>query len=191
MQYEILYVLGDVLGLSLKADELGVGHMAARATLGYIVLLAIVRLGDRRLLDNTIAFDIVLGILIGSVASRAITGNAPYFPALAACAVLVALHGVFAWTSFRSKFIAVLVKGRPTLLLRDGTPDRDALRKTQVAEHDLSEAFRMNGTESPDRVALAHLERNGKISVVEKSPEPRVVDVAVAQGVQTVRIHLG
>jgi uncharacterized membrane protein YcaP (DUF421 family) len=191
MASEILYTLGDLLGLSLEASELGIGHMAARAILGYVVLLAIVRLGDRRLLDSTTAFDIVLGILIGSIASRGITGNAPYFPALGACAVLVALHGLFAWTSFRSKFVALLVKGRPTLLLRDGTPDRDALRKTQVTDHDLSEAFRMNGTDSADKVALAHIERNGKISVVEKRPEPRVVDVAVAQGVQTVRIHLG
>jgi uncharacterized membrane protein YcaP (DUF421 family) len=190
MAPEIFYELGDVLGLSLKSDDLGISHMAARAIFGYIILLTIARLGHRRLLDHTSTFDIILGILLGSIASRAITGNAPYYPALAACAVLVAMHAVFAWIGFRSNFFSFLVKGKATVLLRDGKPDREAMRRTHVADDDLVEALRMEGTDQTDKVAAAHLERNGKITVIEKPAEPRVLDVAVAQGVQTVRIQL-
>jgi hypothetical protein len=38
------------------------------------------------------AFDMMLGIMVGSIVSRAITGNAPLVPALAATATLIALH---------------------------------------------------------------------------------------------------
>jgi len=40
-------------------------------------------------------------------------------------------------------------------------------------------------------VAEARLERNGDISVVRAERPPRVVEVRVADGVQTVRIELG
>jgi uncharacterized membrane protein YcaP (DUF421 family) len=40
------------------------------------------------------AFDMMLGIMVGSIVSRAITGNAPLVPTLAATATLIALHSV-------------------------------------------------------------------------------------------------
>jgi len=39
-------------------------------------------------------------------------------------------------------------------------------------------------------VAEARLERNGDISIIKSGREPKVVSVAVADGVQTVRIEL-
>jgi len=36
-----------------------------------------------------------------------------------------------------------------------------------------------------------HIKRNGEISVLEKKAEPRVLEVAVESGVQTIRIALG
>jgi len=39
-------------------------------------------------------------------------------------------------------------------------------------------------------VKLAYLERNGGISVIPRKPEPRVLEVAVEEGVQTVRIEV-
>ena len=40
------------------------------------------------------AFDMMLGIMLGSIVSRAITSNAPLVPGLAATATLIALHSV-------------------------------------------------------------------------------------------------
>src|SRR5581483_3081003 len=56
----VFYVIGDALGLSLQSHELGVGQMALRAVFVYVVLVAIARLGHKRLLDRTSAFDIIL-----------------------------------------------------------------------------------------------------------------------------------
>jgi uncharacterized membrane protein YcaP (DUF421 family) len=99
--------------------------------------------------------------------SRAITGNAPSFPALAAGLVLVLLHWLFAAIAFRSHGFGTLVKGRERLLVRDGEVLWDEMRKSHVTAHDLGEALRQGG-KKPDvsRIREAHLERNGDISLV-------------------------
>ena len=181
----------DWMGLGLEARDLNIGHMATRAILAYVLLVGIARLGHQRLLDRTSAFDIILGILLGSIASRAITGNAPFFPAIGSCAVLVALHATFAAVSFRSKSFSFLVKGRAKLLIRDATPDRRQLRLSHVAEHDVDEALRLHGITDREEVKLLMLERNGKLSVVRKDKQPKVVQISIADGVQTVRLEMG
>ena len=41
-----------VMGLSLKSEQLGFGHMAARAAMMYIALIVLVRLGKKRFLGG-------------------------------------------------------------------------------------------------------------------------------------------
>ena len=72
-----------------------------------------------------------------------------------------------------------------------GHVDRTALRRVHMTEGDLAEALRGQGLVSLERVAEARLERNGKVSVVQAEPQDRVLEVQVAEGVQTIRIQLG
>jgi hypothetical protein len=53
------------------------------------------------------------------------------------------------------------------------------------------QACRRRGLTRPEQVAEARLERNGDISVIRTERPPRVAEVRVADGVQTVRIELG
>jgi uncharacterized membrane protein YcaP (DUF421 family) len=182
--------LDDLLGLTLEASELGALQMALRALLVYIIVLAITRAGHKRFLGKGTAFDVILGILLGSVASRAITGNAPFLPALVACAVLVWLHAAFAWSAFRIPLFSKLIEGKAVPLVVDGKTVPAALRATDVTEEDLDESLRMKGMQALAAVELAQLERSGQISVVKKTAEPNVVEITVAEGVQTVRVKL-
>src|SRR5205085_7383124 len=86
-----------VLGLSLKSEQLNYGHMAARASLMYLLLLAIVRGAKKRFLGRATAFDVILVILIGSTAARAMTGGAPFFPTTLAIVVMVFIHWTFSF----------------------------------------------------------------------------------------------
>ena len=45
--------------------------MAARALLMYLLLVVIVRSAKKRFLSNATAFDFILTVMIGAVASRA------------------------------------------------------------------------------------------------------------------------
>ncbi len=65
------------------------------------------------------------------------------------------------------------------------------MRQAGLSEHDLKQALRMqNNHTDPANIRLACLERSGQISVIPFKGEPRILDVSVADGVQTVRIEL-
>lgn len=183
--------LSAVLGLG--DDALSWRHMAVRAVVVYVAALAMVRLGDKRFLGKSTAFDVILGVILGSVVSRAITGQSPFVPTLVAAAVLVALHWLLAWVAFRSDRFGTLVKGTPRTLVQDGEIRWDAMRRSHVTEDDLLGALRAaGGVADVARVKVARLERDGVVSVVERdAPTPRVVEIEVADGVQRVRIELG
>jgi hypothetical protein len=65
------------------------------------------------------------------------------------------------------------------------------MARSTVTRRDLAEAQRLDGSEpDPSTIKTAHLERNGDISLVPLDGKPKVVEVAVEKGVQTVRIEL-
>lgn len=168
-------------------------EMSLRAVGIYLAGWALLRIGGNRFLGRETAFDIVLGFVLGSTLSRAINGSAPLLLTLAASAVLIALHHLLAWASWRSHGLGVFFKGKAQTLIRDGRIVREVARKHRVSEGDLEEALRLNGSvDDPSQVKEARFERNGDISVLKKEKgEPRVVEVRVQEGVQTVRIEIG
>src|SRR5437016_4437702 len=139
------------LGLGLEARELGVGQMSLRAFIVFTAAIAIVRLGDERFMGKSTALDVMLGIVFGSVVSRAITGNAPFFPTLAASVVLVAMHWTISAIAFRSHRFGRIVKGLTHELVKDGEIDWPEMRRTHISENDLKEALRQHG--HPDDLA--------------------------------------
>jgi uncharacterized membrane protein YcaP (DUF421 family) len=163
---------------------------AIRAVAVYLLALAAVRLGSKRFLSQASAFDVIVAIMLGSIMSRAVSGS-PFWPTVASGAVLIVAHGLLAALAYRVSWLGPLVKGRPSLLVRDGRVDREAMRQSGVSEHDLEQAIRLQAGETDvSRVRQARLERDGSISVVTASRKPVVLDVQVEGGVQTVRIRL-
>ena len=161
--------IDTALGLHEPAHSLSTGQMALRAVVVYGALLLVVRLGHKRFAGRTTAFDMVLAIVLGSVASRAVSGTAPFVPTLVACAVLVALHWLVAAASFHSHRFGLLVKGKPSELVRDGRAIEAQMRRSAISIHDLDEALREAGVADVAKVASARLERGGHISVVKRA----------------------
>lgn len=149
--------------------DLTIWQMSLRALVVYPFLLALVRLGDKRFLGEISAFDFVLAIVIGSVTSRAISGNAAFWPSLAASILLVGLHRAIGLLAFRYDTLAGWVKGRSRVLVRDGQMDLEQMHQAAIGEHDIMGALRRRGDGIDlEEVALVCLERNGQISVVGK-----------------------
>lgn len=181
---------GSLLGLGLDSKELGIVQMGARAAIVYVITVLLVRLGKRRFMGRATAFDVILGIMLGSIVSRAVTGNAPFLPALVATAVLLAMHWVFSGIAMRWPSFGWLIKGRSVRVVRDGSQDTTVLRRSHMTEHDLWEDLRSKGISNLGQVADARLERSGQLSVIKADRPPRIVTVDVAEGVQSIRIEL-
>jgi uncharacterized membrane protein YcaP (DUF421 family) len=178
--------LSHVLGLDLNPNELSIAQILLRSALVLIVALMMIKLAGRRFLARRNAFDVLLAFILGSMLSRAINGSAPFFGTMAAGFFLAGLHRLLSLGACKFHWLGLLLKGRAERLITDGRPDQKVMSRHQISPHDLEEDLRLAAAlDDPKQVRLAHVERNGEVSVQRK---PQVAEIAVAEGVQTVRV---
>ena len=156
-----------LLGLSENAEGLTLAQVALRAFLVYGALIGFVRLGKKRFLSQATAFDAILIILIGSIASRGVSGTAPFFSSVLVAGWLIAIHSAFSFISCRSDRFSHLIKGSPTVLIKNGHVDHHALRNAHMSNGDLDEDLRKNGLRDTSKIAEGRLERDGTVSVIQ------------------------
>lgn len=146
-------------------------QMCLRAMIILVLGLAIVRIAGKRMFGEWGAIDIVIMILIGSNLSRALTGTAPFVPTIVATTLLVTLHLVLTHAIVRFPRLGPWLKGRPRQLMRGGSWDPKAVRRSGLGEHDLQEALRAKGLGSAEKAEEAWLERDGSISVIKRTDQ--------------------
>lgn len=171
--FDTLYSFIDrLLGLRVDGSDLELRHMVWRTAIVFALAVTIARLGARRFLGHNAGFDIVVLVMLGSVLSRGINGEAAFLPTLGASVLLVALHHMLSAMAFNWHWFSQLVKGRPHVLVRKGELVREELARCKITQDDLDENLRLHG--NADRiadVAEARLERNGAVSVVKARRE--------------------
>jgi uncharacterized membrane protein YcaP (DUF421 family) len=191
MLQEVWISLGEWIGIG--SDDLTVWQMGLRALIIYMIAILLVKLGDKRFMGKNTAFDMILAIILGSVLSRAVTGNAPFFPTIGAGILLVGLHWLFAVIAYHSEWFGRLTKGSARVLVKDGEIQWENMRKSHISKKDLEMALYSQGdVTDPAEVKIARFERSGEISVIPRAREQklRVVEINVREGVQTVRLEL-
>lgn len=155
--------------LELGESRLGYTAMSLRALIVFVLILAFIRCGARRFLSKLSAIDMLVSIMIGSIGSRAITGNSAFGPSLLSIAVLIALHWIFSFISFHTSDVSPWLKGEACRLVKDGELVPDAMSSTKITKRDLLEAARSRGVGGGlEDVQDAWLERDGSISIVTK-----------------------
>jgi uncharacterized membrane protein YcaP (DUF421 family) len=191
MSSGVWQILVDAFGIGKEPLDLSAGQVALRTVAVYSFGLVAVRLADRRVLGKNTAFDVVVGVVLGSVLSRAINGTGAILATMGGVAVLLGMHWLLAFVSSKSKRLSVLLKGKPQPLVRDGEILWDEMRRNHISEGDLEEMIRLHGgLLRPEEVGTACLERNGEISAIPRRREPRILEVSAREGVQTIRIEI-
>jgi uncharacterized membrane protein YcaP (DUF421 family) len=179
-----------LFGGDIPHDPLRLHQIAMRGIAVYVLGLAVVRIGKSRLISRASALDVILGFILGSLLSRGITGHAAISGTFVATAVLVAMHSLFTAIGFHWHALGSMIKGHVRPVIDDGRPIEANLRRSHISEEDLLGELRLQGVESCSQVERAFKERNGEVSVIKKRGGLRAVDVAVAAGVQIVRIEI-
>lgn len=141
--------------------------MATRGILIFFFAILLIKVGGKRIFGKQTTIDIIIGITMGAILAKAITGNAQFIPALITCAVMALLHRLLAIISFYSPFAGKLIKGEPNLLIKNGVMRPAEMKRTNISENDLLEALHVEGIDDIKKVKLAYLERSGKISVMD------------------------
>lgn len=177
--------------LYAEGADLNPWQMSLRAVIIYMTTLIIVRLGNKRLFGKNTAMDIVLGVILGSVMSRAINGGVAMLPTLCAGGALVVLHYLSARIAVAAEWFGPLLKGHPRQLVKEGKVQEVAMRRSVIGYRDLEEAARSEGkVRGIGEIEEAWLERSGNISVITPKREPRVIEIAVKDGVQAIRLEV-
>ncbi len=178
--------------LGIGAQSINWYQAALRTIIIYIATLVMVKIGRRRFIGKSTAFDFIVGIILGSLVTNAITSaSVPFVGTLAAGFVLVGLHWLFAIITFKSDRLDAFLKGNSSKIVDNGEILWDAMKKSDLTQEDLIEQLRTAGqTEDLASVQKAYFERSGDISVIPYRSQPRVLEVKVEKGVQIVRVIL-
>jgi len=188
---DIFEMISSLFGFGLDSDELNPGQILARSLAIYIVTLIFVKLGSRRLFGKASLFDAIVAIMLGSIMSRGAIGASPLLQTITAAGALIATHWILASIALRFSKFGPLIKGDPVLLIKDGEIQKDEMKRSHISRHDLEEALRLAvNHEDPKKVKSAYLERNGKISVIPYTKEPRIIEATCDGGIHRIRISL-
>jgi uncharacterized membrane protein YcaP (DUF421 family) len=152
-----------------KGSDLGLGTVALRAVVIFIVAIVYVRLARKRFIAQATAMDLVMAVIFGSTLSRGINGGSSLVSCLEAGIGIVILQRIFAHFSYRYRWFGSLVKGNSNVLISDGQLDRKEMEKHDLSDNDLRQELRLHAnTEDLEDIKLAVLERSGQISFVKK-----------------------
>lgn len=138
----------------------------------YIVALIVVRFMGKRALGQLSLFDLVIMAGIGDLI--VVVGMDKQVSFIKGVLIILVLGGFelfFSMLSYRSKLMANLLEGKPTLLVNDGIMIEENMAREHISRSDLSQELRQQGVVKISQVSKAVLEACGKISVIVKEDE--------------------
>lgn len=137
----------------------------------YFMLLLIFRAAGNRSLAQITSFDFVLLLIIGEATQQALLGNDfSITNALLVIIIIVALEISLSILKLKVPWMDRLIDGRPLILVADGKPFLDRMRKSHVSEEDILNAAReLRGLGRMDQIQYAVMECHGGISIIPKT----------------------
>jgi hypothetical protein len=102
MEWDVLFGSGE---------DLTPLQMGFRAFLMFFITLILIRIAGMRIFGKQTAFDSILVIMLGAVLARGVVGASPFISAVAAAAVMVAIHKILAILAMKYAWVGKIVKG--------------------------------------------------------------------------------
>ena len=138
---------------------------ALKALAYYAALIVIMRLAGKRLAGQTTTFDLIVLITL-AVVIQSTALQEGWVNALVFVVTVFAVHRGLAALCSQSTWIRHLVRGKPSVLVRDGRIIEKTLQREAISREELEAGLRKLGYDSPQAVKLAVLEETGHISAV-------------------------
>ena len=147
----------------------GLGRVALVGAMGYVALVALLRISGNRTLSKLNAFDLVVTVALGSaLATLLLNKDVPLAEGVLGWALLVGLQYVVTWTSVRVPAFGRLVTAEPLLLVHHGRLLHAAMRRGRVARDEVLAVLREHGVSDVADVRAVVLESDGSLSVLQE-----------------------
>ena len=139
-----------------------------RALLVYVLLFIILRMAGKRTLGEMTAFDLVLLLIISEAVQNALlNGDHSITGSMLVVLTLVFTDVMVSLGTNQYRFFDSVINGIPLIILENGKPLRDRMRKARLQEDDILEAARKTqGLERMEQIKYAVLETDGSISII-------------------------
>lgn len=141
-----------------------------KAAAAYLVVLFVIRLIGRRTASQQAPIDMVVLFLFGGMSVSAVLGDDKSFVgAMSAIFTVGLMHVAVSWLKLRFVWFERVCDGTPIVVYREGNWDETRMRRLRMQQADVRTAARQQGLDDMDKVAVAIVERDGKVSVIERA----------------------
>lgn len=141
--------------------------LVLRTLMGFVALLAIMRLTGKRTVTQLAPFDFAVVVLVGELAAIPIADDRlDIFHGLIPVLIIGLLHIALSRLNLRFGSLEELTEGKSTPLIKDGKVLKQNLRKERVSKRDLLAALRLQKVKRMQDIRDARLEHSGGISVI-------------------------
>ncbi len=144
-------------------------ELVIRATAVYWFLWLVVRGTGKRSLSELTPLDLLLVVVIGDLVQQGVTQED-----MSITGAVTAVSVFVVWTVLgdvlgrRAHGFTKLLEGEPVLVVRDGVPLHNRLRRERITMSDLEEAARLQGIGAMSEVQFAVLETDGRFSFIKR-----------------------
>lgn len=140
-----------------------------RAAVAFCFIFMLTRIVGRRELGTLEPFDLILLVLMGDLVQQGVTQSDYSVTGLVLAAGTIALLTVLtSYLSFRFKRLRPLLDGEPIVVVQDGKPIEQNLRRQRITLEEVQAEARLQQIGTLDDVQWAVLERGGQISFISK-----------------------
>ena len=140
-----------------------------RSIVVFLFIWALMRIVGRRELSSMEPFDLIIIIVIGDLVQQAATQqDMSVTGAILSAGTIGLMTVLFSWFSWRFPRTRPVLDGKPIVIVEDGKPLMDNMRRERVTIEELAAQARLNGIESLGAVKWAVLETGGQVSFIKK-----------------------
>ncbi len=157
--------------------------IAVRALVLYALLVLVMRLMGKRQIGQLQPFELVVTIVIAELAVIPMSNTGiPLTNGIIGILVLLAAEVFLSLIVLYSEKARGIICGVPTILIENGRPIPENMRKLRMNLNDLLEQLRNKEYPNISDIAYAFLENNGTLSIIPKAGArpPTVKDLGMA-----------
>lgn len=144
-------------------------YIAIELIIGFFLLLFLTKMLGKTQISQLTPFDFISALVLGELVGNAIYDKKVHLGMIIfATFVWGLLIFVTEWVTQKFRKTRSLLEGKPSILIRKGKIDRNALKKNKIDIDQLQSLLRQKNTFSIQEVEYAILETTGEISVLKK-----------------------
>ncbi len=146
-------------------------EVVLRAGIIYLFLVIVLRIVPRKELARYSISDIIVLFLITVTVRRSIVlSDDSLTTAFVGLITIFAIDQILNFLSQLSPRWSDLLKGRRIVLIEDGRPIPAGLASAKMSVDEILSRLRAFGTQDLEKVSIAYLERDGKVTFVFRQP---------------------